>query len=116
MPIISFKKLSKEGNAEVVVKTSMKNCCVDSQGVHRAGTRILDPQTCSSRECMAGGLAGHVGHKAAYWMRSQDFETCGCCMLDGIMAGNGGWIISPTTGQNLTCCEGKLLAEPILTF
>merc|ERR1711915_754298 len=111
------------GNCETEVKTSciynpatshgevteehiLKDCCLDENGLHPTYTEVIDPPSCSIRECL--GVSGHQGHKSPYWKSTQSFPDCNCCQMNGKLIQPGDWILN-NNGVNLTCCEGKLL-------
>ena len=105
--IIGFVIL-ESGQGEITEDHSLKDCCLDSEGLHQIATEVMEPSTCSVRECKA--VSNHRGHSRPYWVTSRAFQQCECCHLDGTMIPPGGWILSSNT-LNLTCCEGKLLVD-----
>ena len=94
--------------AEISEDQIMKDCCLDSEGLHPIDAQVMEAATCSVRECKAG--SDHRGHSTPYWHTRHIFPECECCHLDGAMIPPGGWILSGIK-QNLTCCEGNLLLE-----
>eukprot|EP00092_Neocalanus_flemingeri_P015021 GFUD01016223.1.p1 GENE.GFUD01016223.1~~GFUD01016223.1.p1 ORF type:complete len:619 (-),score=121.89 GFUD01016223.1:121-1809(-) len=98
------------GQGEITEAHSLKDCCLDSDGLHQIATEVMEPSTCSTRECKS--TSNHRGHASPYWVTTRSFPDCNCCHLEGTMVPPGGWILTNNT-LNLTCCEGKLLVETL---
>ena len=104
-----YNPATKRG--EVTEDHNLKKCCLDADGLHPISTEVLDPATCSVRECL--GVSNHQGHQSPYWKTTQVFPACDCCEMNGTMIPPGGWILTDNNKVNLTCCEGKLLVEKV---
>merc|ERR1719186_886667 len=66
---------------------------------------MLVPETCSIEECVRSPR-----RQEATWISTQTIAGCDCCVHEGSLINDGGWVIL-ANGNNATCCDGKMAVD-----
>merc|ERR1712059_31385 len=89
------------GSIDVTYESGL--CCIDSETWASAGTELMEPNTCSTRICVAG--------RPAQWERTTEFAGgCGCCEYNGQML-HPQECITLADGSEVCCCDGEMVKK-----